>query len=76
MPEVQNFNYLGTLLNTIVDENRCMDELTDTLFSGHGASDIGKSLSKARWFRSALPKFSALAAKFIQEYSSNLLEID
>ena len=55
MPEVQNFNYLGTLLNAI-DENRCMDELTDTLFSGHGASDIGKSFEQSQMVQECIAK--------------------
>jgi hypothetical protein len=42
VPEVQNLNYLWTLLNAVVDENWCMDKLANTRSTGHRAADIGK----------------------------------
>ena len=75
MPEMQDFDDVGALPNSIVDYDRGVDQLADTRTSLYKTADIGKALQDVYVIQDRIAKPLGVCWKLRPGIRKNFLEI-
>ena len=75
MPEVENLNHVRAFPHTIVDQNRCVDELADSGPPGDWTSQVGKAPQQSNMVEQSVTEAFGCRGEFYPGVFDDLPEV-